>query len=81
MAVAVGTERSFSIRFKAAREGRQSIKERSTKDIPLSKGGNKQKKANQNQSFQDGEASGKSLGQEEDGFFFIEGFEIVSYSG
>ena len=78
MVVAVGTERrrSFFIRFKAAREGRQSIKERRTKDI-TPKEGNKQKKANQNQSFQDGEASGKSLGQEEDGFFFIKGSESV----
>ena len=52
------------------------IKERRAKDI-TPEGGNKQKKAYQNQSFQDGEASGKSLGQEEDGFFFMEGSEIV----
>ena len=64
------------MRFKAAIEGRQLIKERRTKDI-TPEGGNKQKKANQNQSFQDGEASGKSLGQEEDRFFFIDGSEIV----
>ena len=79
MVVAVRTERrrSFFIRFKAAGEGRQSIKERRTKDIPPPpEGGNKQKKANQNQSFQDGEASGKGL-EQEDGFFFIEGSEIV----
>ena len=70
MVVAVRTarRRSFFIRFKAAREGIQSIKERRTRDI-TPEGGNKQKKANHNQSFQDGEASGKSLGQEEDRVF------------
>ena len=53
------------------------MKEQRTKDIPPN-GGSKRKKANQNQSFQDGEASGKSLGQGEQIFFFIEGSEIVS---
>ena len=45
MVVAVGTERrrSFFIRFKAAREGRQSIKERRTKDITPREGINKRK--------------------------------------
>ena len=48
MVIAVRTERrrSFFIRFKAAREGRQSIKERRTKDItppPPREGLNKRK--------------------------------------
>ena len=51
------------MRFKAAREERESIIERRTKDI-TPEGGNKQMQANQNKRFQDREASGKSPGQQ-----------------
>ena len=54
------------------------MKEQRTKDIPPN-GGSKQKKANQNQSFQDGELRERALeGSRLDFFFFIEGSEIVS---
>ena len=78
MVIAVRTERrrSFFIRFKAAREGRQSIKERRTKYIPL-EGGNKQRKPIRIRVFKMEKLQERALDKKRTDFFFIEGSEIV----